>query len=119
MHSLECYYTNIYLCNYQVRLIRGGNVPQINLLFCKIIDIFNSYKLIRMRGTQRLSVVKKQIIIALFSIKIGSGYVRTAFRFLYPYVGKHLLPFYIQSFCHIFFNRTEAFLVNINRGEIL
>lgn len=42
----------------------------------QIIDIFNSYKLIRMRGTQRLSVVKKQIIIALFSIKIGSGYVR-------------------------------------------
>lgn len=81
MHSLECYYTNIHaprvhLCNYQVLLIRGGNVPQINLLFCKIIDIFNSYKLIRMRGTQRLSVVKKQIIIALFSIKIGSGYVR-------------------------------------------
>ena len=65
----------------------------------QIIDIFNSYKLIRMRGTQRLSVVKKQIIIALFSIKIGSGYVRTAFRFLYPYVGKHLLPFYLQSFC--------------------
>ena len=89
MHSLECYYTctNIYrvhLCNYQVRLIRGGNVPQINLLFCKIIDIFNSYKLIRMRGTQRLSVFKKQIIIALFSIKIGSGSVRTAFRVLYP-----------------------------------
>ena len=67
-----------------------------------------------------MSVVKKQIIIALFSIKIGSGYVRTAFRFFVSICRETFAPvLFTVLFPVFFFNRTEAFLANINRGAIL